>query len=181
MSGRADVVCGSHQVARDHERCSGIGPAFQDEPSATWPLASSLTLAALPTAPSCARLHAGAVLTEWGLTHVAETAELVVSELVTNAVQASTEDITGRLRYELASPGLPVAHLRLLSDGAQVVAEVWDNNPQPPVAKQAALDDESGRGLMLVEAVCERWSWHTLPGWPGKVVWAELRTNGGAR
>jgi hypothetical protein len=47
----------------------------------TWPRTSSLALGALPTAPSCARLHAEAVLHEWGLVALAETAALVVSEL----------------------------------------------------------------------------------------------------
>ena len=41
-------------------------------------------------------------------------------------------------------------------------------------AARPGPDDESGRGLMLVAAQCDRWSWQTAPGWPGKVVWAEL-------
>ena len=50
-----------------------------------WPLTSQLELGALPTAVPCARLHARQVILEWGLTGLAHTAELVVSELVTNA------------------------------------------------------------------------------------------------
>jgi anti-sigma regulatory factor (Ser/Thr protein kinase) len=46
-------------------------------------------LGALPNAVPCARLHASLVLAEWGLKALAETAELIVSELVTNAVRAS--------------------------------------------------------------------------------------------
>jgi hypothetical protein len=56
-----------------------------------------------------------------------------------------------------------------------VLIEVWDDIPGVPVAGQADPDDESGRGLMLIEAVCDRWSWVTVPGWTGEVVPAELR------
>ena len=174
MSGRADVVCGSLQVACGPEHGSGVGPASQKELKTTtsWPLSSSLALGALLTAPSCARLHASAVLHEWGLSDVAETTELVVSELVTNAVQAAT--MPGGPMYDQTGAGLPVVHLRLLSDRVRVVIEVWDRNPQVPVAKQDEPAEERGRGLLLVEALCERWGWKVPPGWAGKVVWAEL-------
>jgi len=56
-----------------------------------------------------------------------------------------------------------------------VLIEVRDDIPGAPVAEQADPDDESGRGLMLIEAVCDRWSWATVPGWTGKVVPAGLR------
>jgi hypothetical protein len=56
-----------------------------------------------------------------------------------------------------------------------VLIEVWDDIPGAPVAEQVDPDDESGRGLMLIEAVCGRWSRATVPGWTGKVVPAELR------
>jgi anti-sigma regulatory factor (Ser/Thr protein kinase) len=174
MSGRADVVYGSPRVdGRDPEHGSGVGPASTRGPRVTttaWPSTSSLVLGALPTAPSCARLHAGAVLHEWGLANLAETVELVVSELMTNAIQAATEPAAR------AHIGLPVVYLRLLADRTRVVIEVWDSNPQTPTPKQAEPDEESGRGLMLVEALCERWSWEVVPGWDGKVVWAELLT-----
>src|ERR1700722_9010760 len=54
-----------------------------------WPLRSSLQLGALPTATPCARLHARHVLREWGIIGIADTAELLVSELVTNGVRAA--------------------------------------------------------------------------------------------
>src|SRR5215831_19235491 len=94
MNGRTGAVCGSSRVdGLTREPSSGVGPApKQRRVTATaWSRASSLVLGALPTAPSCARLHASAVLHEWGLADLAETTELVVSELVTNAVLASTE------------------------------------------------------------------------------------------
>jgi anti-sigma regulatory factor (Ser/Thr protein kinase) len=131
-----------------------------------WPLSSSLALGALPTATPCARLHARVVLDEWGLSTIAETAELIVSELVTNAVA-----ISARHGDE---PGIPVVYLRLGTDHLRLMIEVWDSDPGTPVAKQAGPDDESGRGLMLVEALCDRWHWTTVPGWRGKYVFAEI-------
>jgi anti-sigma regulatory factor (Ser/Thr protein kinase) len=123
-------------------------------------------LGALPTATPCARLHTRVVLGEWGLKTVSETAELIVSELVTNAVAVSA-----RHGYE---PGIPVVYLRLVTDHLRLMIEVWDPNPGTPVAKQAGPGDESGRGLMLVEALCDRWHWTTVPGSRGKCVFAEL-------
>ena len=176
MSCRADAVRGSQQVVRDPEHCSGVGPASTKGLGVTttsWPLLSSLVLGALPTAPGCARLHTSAVLHEWGLAEVAETVEVVVSELVTNAVCATTGS-DGRPRYDDASSGLPVVHLRLLSNRVCVVVEVWDRSKGAPMPEHGEPDQEGGRGLMLVEALCEHWGWEVVPAWAGKVVWAEL-------
>src|SRR5258708_12406695 len=55
---------------------------------APWPLHTRLNLAALPSAPACARGHVRSVACEWGLPDLADTAELLASELITNAVLA---------------------------------------------------------------------------------------------
>jgi anti-sigma regulatory factor (Ser/Thr protein kinase) len=136
-------------------------------------LTTTLPLGALPGATPCARLHARAVLTEWGLADLAEAAELIVSELVTNAVHASTGK-DGRPQYDGAS--MPVVVLRMASDRIRLLIEVWDAIPGAPAAAHPGPEDEGGRGLMLVEAMCDRWRWQTVPGWPGKVVWAELHS-----
>ena len=139
---------------------------------AGWPLSAHLPLGALPTAVPCARGYTRVILDEWNLASLADPAELIVSELVTNSVQA-TADQDGQPRYGEA--GLPVVHLRLASDHVRVRTEVWDSVPQVPASRQTGPDEEGGRGLMLVEALSDRWGWTTVPGWPGKVVWAELR------
>ncbi len=140
----------------------------------SWPLQSLLVLGALPTAAGCARLHARNVISEWGLAALAENVALVVSELVTNAVFASTYP-DGRPRYDDGA-GLPTLWVRLSSDRIRVLIEVWDQSPRLPMPKVAAPDEETGRGLMLVAALCEQWNWDVPPGWGGKVVWAELTT-----
>jgi hypothetical protein len=62
----------------------------------------------------------------------------------------------------------------MASDRVRLLIEVWDAIPGAPAAAHPGPEDEGGRGLMLVEAMCDRWRWQTVPGWPGKVVWAEL-------
>src|SRR5215471_11048227 len=54
-----------------------------------WRLTSRLELGPLPSAVPCARLHAKHIFREWGLVHVADDAELIVSELMTNALEAA--------------------------------------------------------------------------------------------
>ena len=71
--------CGGAHLARS-EHGSGAGTA-----SNPWPLQTHLPLGALPSAVSCARGHVRTVALEWGLPDLAETAELLASELVTNA------------------------------------------------------------------------------------------------
>jgi anti-sigma regulatory factor (Ser/Thr protein kinase) len=173
MSRRADVV---HGTKPSPEPGSDVGPAsMKGSPvRSSWALMDTLTLGALPTAVPSARAHARAMLGEWGMAETSETVALVVSELVTNAVLAST-DVGGRPKYADESDGMPVVHLRLLSDHVRIVIEAWDLSPDVPEAKQPEPDAENGRGLMLVEALSERWGWEHVPNWPGKVVWAELR------
>jgi anti-sigma regulatory factor (Ser/Thr protein kinase) len=172
MSRRADVV---HGTKPSPEPGSDIGPVSKGHSTMTaWSLTDSLTLGALPTAVPSARAHARMMMVEWSMPGVAEDVALVVSELVTNAVAAST-DATGRPRYAEPGGGLPVVYLCLRSDHERILVDVWDSNREEPLARQPEIDEESGRGLLLVEALCERWACERMPGWPGKVVWAELR------
>jgi two-component sensor histidine kinase len=129
-----------------------------------------MVVTALPTATPCARLHARTISLEWGLGELADTVELVVSELVTNAVQASV-DRDGRPRYSVET-GLACVHLRLSTDGLAALIEVWDENTRPPTPVQPGLADEGGRGLMLVDALAERRGWDLPPSGRGKIVWA---------
>jgi anti-sigma regulatory factor (Ser/Thr protein kinase) len=136
---------------------SGVAHGLSDE----WPLQTFLELGALPGAVPCARLHTRQVLWEWNLTRLSESVELVVSELVTNAVAAS----------ESIARVFPV-RLWLLAGKAQVMTLVWDANPRPPTRAAITDEAESGRGLLLVEAMSERWDWYFPEQTGGKVVWA---------
>jgi len=141
-SRRAGVVQGSEQ-AHGLEPSSGVGPAFHlDEPEP--PRRSYLELGALPTAVPCARLHARHVLWEWGLNGLAPDSELLVSELVTNAVKATAGRDEAAIR------------LRLSGDSARVLIEVWDADPRAPAPEDLGErgtpdpQEEGGRGLFLV-------------------------------
>ena len=134
-----------------------------------WPLRSYLELGALPTAVPCARLHARQLLLEWGLNGLAASTELLVSELVTNAVKATA-----------GNDDQSAICLRLSGDNARVLIEVWDADPQPPVLKDLGEDatpdphEEGGRGLCLIAALSTRWAWYLTEKPTGKVVWCEL-------
>ena len=170
MSTGATTISGRRTIAGYADwRAEGAASA---EGTAGWPLSAHLPLGALPTAVPCARSYTRVILDEWKLASLADPAELIVSELVTNSVQA-TADKDGRPRY--GETGLPVVHLWLASDHARVLIEVWDSVPRAPAARRAGPDEEGGRGLTLVEALSDRWGWTTVPDWPGKAVWAELR------
>jgi anti-sigma regulatory factor (Ser/Thr protein kinase) len=135
------------------------GMAMADD----WPLHTYMELGALPGAVTCARLHARQILWEWGYSAAGDTVELLVSELVTNAMYASramNQDIP--LRFWL------------LSDKTRVVISVWDGNPHPPVRRPISADAESGRGLLLVETLSDQWDWYAHQTFGGKVVWCAM-------
>ncbi|MGH3190937.1 MAG: ATP-binding protein [Streptosporangiaceae bacterium] len=131
--------------------------------AAQWPYQSFLELGALAGAVPCARLHARLVLREWGLAAVSDDTEAVVSELVTNGVRASR------------AAGHDAVRMWLVSDLGRVVVFVWDASPQPPARGDPGADAVSGRGLLLVEALSQRWGYFGHDG-AGKVVWALLET-----
>lgn len=140
---------------------SGYAPA---EYAPAWPLQTHLELAALSSAVPRARGHVRSVALEWGLSELADTAELLVSELMTNAIQASE----GLMIRET-----PVVRLSLASDRSSIVIRVWDGSEEMPVRQKAGPGDDSGRGLMIIDALSADWG--SYPEARGKVVWALAR------
>lgn len=134
--------------------------------------ADSIRLAAVPTAPSCARLFVRNALTRWRLLLVVENAELVVSELVTNAVCA-TGTVDAPLTYP-ALVGISILTVRLSVIEPYLRIEVWDSSPELPRRQSNDLESEHGRGLLLVEAVARRCGALPAADRSGKVVWADL-------
>ena len=98
-------------------------------------------------------------LRDWGLQDVADTATLLVSELVTNS-----------LRH--ASGPIGVRMVR----GTSLLVEVSDPLPEPPRERQVRDTDEGGRGMQLVSGESRRWG--TRHGPLGKTVWFELTLPG---
>jgi hypothetical protein len=144
---------------------------------ADWPLISELgPVGALPTAPRLARGFVSVTLSNWGFEDLTDITELVISELSTNVVRASVHP-DGNLRYD-EDGKLPLLWLRMLSDRIRLLIEVWDTVPAAlgaPMARHPEWDEESGRGLEIIETLAEEWGWETVPGWAGKKVWAILK------
>jgi anti-sigma regulatory factor (Ser/Thr protein kinase) len=135
--------------------------------------AGMFALVTLPTSPFWARRYTRSFLDSChGMTEdTAQTAELLVSELVTNAVRFSG-DPARTLRYsERANAGLISLSLRHFPDG--LLIEVYDTDSNPPIRSSPDDDAENGRGLMLVDALSKEWSYFFLPG-GGKVVYCFL-------
>ena len=81
---------------------------------------------------------------------------LCVSEVVTNAVL-----------HARSAPTMTVA-----IDGERVRVEVVDSDPSPPVRRRRSLEASTGRGLLLLDDLTDRWG--STPAGDGKVVWFEL-------
>ncbi|GGJ27726.1 ATP-binding protein [Streptomyces brasiliensis] len=133
--------------------------------------ASSLRLTAVPTAVGCSRMFVGHTLKLWQLKDHAETATLVMSELVTNAVKASGITEPEPKAWQITAEHVIGIQLRAIE--ASLYVEVWDRSDQAPVRKNPDLETEGGRGLLLVEQLAKRWNVYR-PRVGGKVVWAEL-------
>ncbi|MEU6370931.1 SpoIIE family protein phosphatase [Streptomyces sp. NPDC046931] len=111
----------------------------------------------LPTEPavvSAARHLAAHQLSEWGLEQLVPTTELIISELVTNAIHHGAGPI----------------RLRLIQHQA-LTCEVFDSGKCYPRLRHARIVDENGRGLFLVAQLSSRWGFRSATG--GKLVWAD--------
>ncbi|MEU9783925.1 SpoIIE family protein phosphatase [Streptomyces phaeochromogenes] len=122
--------------------------ALHADQVATWGLPAD------PEIVADARLQASRQLQAWGLEEVGFITELVVSELVTNAI-----------RY-----GAAPIQLRLIRDRT-LICEVSDGNSAAPHLRRARTFDEGGRGLLLVSQLTQGWGTRQTTG--GKTIWAE--------
>lgn len=134
-------------------------------------LAASLRLVAVPTAVACSRRFVRHTLSRWNLQDHEESATLVMSELVTNAIKAGGLTEPDPKPWQIKAEHVIAVQLRVL-DGSLFV-EAWDRTPELPVLQHPGSDATSGRGLLLVESLAERWDVYG-PTVGGKVVWAEL-------
>ena len=150
-----------------------IPPVIPPHPSLThgnwlagFPLRTFLELGAYRSAVGSARGHVRNVLTEWGLADFTDAVILVVSELLTNAVNATSE-----ARWEA---GLPPVRLWVLggpgsAGTGEILVLVWDAVRELPKRGTAGEEDESGRGLGIV---------HTLSGTQGTRTCRPIRPAG---
>ncbi|PRH77168.1 histidine kinase, partial [Streptomyces solincola] len=115
-----------------------------------------------PAAVADVRAACGRQLEAWGLTEIGFTTELMLSELVTNAIRYGSAPIHVRMLYE-----------------RWLTCEVSDGSSTSPHLRRAAATDEGGRGLYLVAQFAERWGTRYTA--TGKVMWTEQSPEGGER
>lgn len=107
-----------------------------------------------PAAVGDARAAVSRQLAQWDLDELAFTTELIISELITNAIRYATGPI----------------HLRLLRTRT-LICEVSDTSSTSPHLRYAAATDEGGRGLFLIAHLAERWGTRYTP--DRKIIWTE--------
>ncbi|MEV0186243.1 SpoIIE family protein phosphatase [Streptomyces sp. NPDC050625] len=122
--------------------------ALSPDQVAAWDLPSDPAIVARARELACAQV------TAWDMGDAAFTTELVVSELITNAI-----------RY-----GTPPVQLRLIRD-TSLICEVSDGSNTAPHLRRARVFDEGGRGLLIVAQLTERWG--TRHTGTGKTIWTE--------
>ncbi|MFG2860487.1 SpoIIE family protein phosphatase [Streptomyces sioyaensis] len=120
---------------------------------ADWEVASD------PAAVAPVRAACLDMLESWGLTAAQFTTELILSELLTNAIRYGAQPIRVRLLYDRS-----------------LICEVSDGTSASPHLRRAATTDEGGRGLFLVAQFAQRWGTRYTPG--GKVIWTEQSLDG---
>jgi anti-sigma regulatory factor (Ser/Thr protein kinase) len=120
-------------------------------------LESRTTLSPEAESAAMARAFVTETLLLWGAERMLESATLLTSELVTNAVLYAGSDI----------------HLVVRQAGRRIRVEVRDGNPQVPVRRFPTEESVSGRGLALVEALAAAWGVDPVPD-DGKTVWFEV-------
>lgn len=108
-----------------------------------------------PAAVAGMRAAVAEKVDDWGLSELTFTTELLLSELITNAIRYGSAPVT----------------VRLLRDRT-LTCEVADSSSTSPHLRDAAAMDEGGRGLFLVARLAERWGTRYTS--QGKVIWAEM-------
>ncbi|WP_181871631.1 ATP-binding protein [Sphaerisporangium album] len=144
---------------------SPAGPWASDDEASTDRLRLALCeLHQDPYAARTARTFTTETVRGWGLTDLLDDAELVIGELVINALR---HGVRGR-------PAVPSGHavrVILVLTEASLVCAVIDQGEDIPTPREPEFGDEGGRGLQVVEAISDRWGWAPLRS-PGKAVWA---------
>jgi anti-sigma regulatory factor (Ser/Thr protein kinase) len=143
-------------------------PQLLPVPSAWWetPAVTSRPLNPVPEEARTARQFVRELLGGWGLGYLIDDAEMIIAELVVNAVRHGLRS---------ASPAAPAAlRLCLLRRAGEVMLAVTDPSSEAPQPRTPGWTGESGRGLQIVGALSYLWGWSPIEG-RGKAVWAVLR------
>ena len=145
-------LCALHSDVLAPRSYSTLDP----EVSASTPVVTSSVFLPVPAAVPPARRFVTGVLTAWGRDDLVDDAALIASELATNAVKHATSP------FRVAVQCGP-AHVRI------AVEDLGRTRPHPHAVDS---EDQSGRGLTIIQQLAHRWGCDVLP--VGKVIWAEL-------
>jgi hypothetical protein len=151
-------------------------PQYLPVPSAWWetPAVTSRRLSPVPEEARTARQFVRELLTRWGLSDLADDAELIIAELVGNAVRHGLRTAPPVISLGQDMPPPPL-RLCLLRRVGEVMLAVTDPSEEAPAPKMPSADGESGRGLQIVGALSYVWGWSPIEG-SGKAVWAVLKS-----
>jgi anti-sigma regulatory factor (Ser/Thr protein kinase) len=149
-------------------------PRLLPVPAAWWETAAVTTraLSARPEEARTARHFVRELLTCWGLEALSDDAEMIVDELVVNAVLHASRGVG--IRPGQGAAAASVLRLCMLRRLGEVMLAVIDPGNEAPVPRQPDWSGESGRGLQIVGALSHVWGWSPIAG-HGKAVWAVLR------
>ena len=136
-------------------------------PPATLPSVTGCPLSPSPDAAGRARSFTRRALDSWGLGDLADDAELVVTELLANAVRHAWPN-----RPDGGTDAAALA-LWLLRDANGFMCVVTDPSDSAPALRQPGPSGENGRGLHVIHALSDHWGWSALSE-HGKAVWAIL-------
>jgi hypothetical protein len=152
-------------------------PQFLPVPSAWWetPAVTSRPLSPVAEEARTARRFVRELLMYWDLGYLSDDAELIIAELVVNAVRHGLR--TAPQAVAAGAPGVAGAsalRLCLLRRVGEVMLAVTDPSNEAPAPRAPGWTGESGRGLQIVGALSYVWGWSPMEG-RGKAVWAVLR------
>ena len=159
---------------------SASPPQFLPVPSAWWetPAVTSRPLSPVPEEARTARQFVRELLTYWDLGYLSDDAELIIAELVVNAVRhglrAAPQAVTASVTGLPGVAGASALRLCLLRRVGEVMLAVTDPSNEAPTPRAPGWTGESGRGLQIVGALSYVWGWSPIEG-RGKAVWAVLR------
>jgi hypothetical protein len=148
-------------------------PQLLPVPSAWWetPAVTSRPLNPVLEESRNARQFVREMLTCWGLSHLSDDAEMIIAELVGNAVR---HGLRAAPPFRQPSAWPSALRLCLLRRVGEVMLAVTDPSDDIPAPKAPSDNGESGRGLQIVGALSYVWGWSPIEG-HGKAVWAVLR------
>lgn len=152
-----------------HPRAASRPDAHHTAPPPVHGRRIGIGLLAVPAAAGLARHFTSCTIRAWDMIDLVEPAELLVSELFTNAVKA-----TALARPPGGGSDPPLITVGLRSAVDLLLIEVGDGYPDPPILHRPDDDAEGGRGLMLVDVLSIRWGYFH-PRDSGKVVWCLLK------